>query len=348
MSGKISGLIARIRNIIPSVTWHHCCSIYREAIVSKKIPTKLKEVLDEAVKIVNFIKAKSLNSRLFEQLCKDMDSEHYQLLLHSEIRWLSRGKVLSRLFELYMRLNYFSSNINHHLRLNDFSWLASLAYLSDIFSHLNVLNLSLQGSHVTIFKVEDKIEAMIKKLELWNLRLSKKNYDSFQNLNNFLELTEEELSGEVFKYIKQHIEDLQRSFRDYFPVPDTNRNWIRHPFEIDITQINGLTSLEEDDLIDISTNGSLKLQFNQKSLENFWLHEQKDYPVLSSKALKVLIPFPTTYLCEKAFSTLVYVKNNFRNRLENVESELRLKLSNIEPNIPVEKLMSEMQYHPSH
>jgi hypothetical protein len=56
-------------------------------------------------------------------------------------------------------------------------------------------------------------------------------------------------------------------------------------------------------------------------------------PVLSSKALKVLIPFPTTYLCEKAFSALVYVKNKFRNRLENVESELRLKLSNIEPNI---------------
>jgi len=173
--------------------------------------------------------------------------------------------------------------------------LASLAYLSDIFAHLNVLNFSLRGSHVTIFKVEDKIEVMIKKFELWNLRPSKKNYDSFQNLNNFLELTEEELSGEVSKYIKQHIEDLQRSFCDYFPVPDTNWNWIRHPFEIDTTQINGLTSLEEDNLIEISTNGSLKLQFNQKLLKNFWLHVQKDYPVLSSKALKVLIPFPTTY-----------------------------------------------------
>ncbi|XP_025414328.1 zinc finger BED domain-containing protein 5-like [Sipha flava] len=347
MSGKICGLIARIRNIIPSVTWHHCC-IHREAIVSKKIPTKLKEVLDEAVKIVNFIKAKSLNSRLFEQLCKDMDSEHYQLLLHSEIRWLSRGKVLSRLFELRHEVRLFfiehKSPFTLSERLNDFSWLASLAYLSDIFAHLNVLNLSLQGSHVTIFKVEDKIEAMIKKLEQWNYRLSKKNYDSFQNFNNFLELTKKELSGEVSKNIKQHIEDLQRSFRDYFLVSDTNRNWIRHPFEIDITQINGLTSLEEDNLIEISTNGSLKLQFNQKSLENFWLHVQKDYPVLSSKALKVLIPFPTTYLCEKAFSALV--KNKFRNRLENVESELRLKLSNIEPNI--EKLMSEMQYHPSH
>jgi len=47
-------------------------------------------------------------------------------------------------------------------RVNDYSWLATLAYQSDIFTYLNALNLSLQGTHVTIFKVEDEIEAMIK------------------------------------------------------------------------------------------------------------------------------------------------------------------------------------------
>jgi len=348
MSGKFTGLIARIRNIIPSVTWHHCC-IHREAIVSKKIPIHLKTVLDDAVKIVNFIKAKSLNSRIFEQLCKDMDSEHYELLLHSEIRWLSRGKVLSRLFELKDEVRLFfieHKSFSLSERMNDYSWLATLAYLSDIFTHLNALNLSLQGTHITIFKVEDKIEAMIKKLELWSLRLSKKNYDPFPNLKNCIESTEEELSDKDSKYFIQHMGDMQRSFRDYFPVPDISRNWIRQPFEIDIHQINGLTSLEEDSLVEMSTDTSLKMQFNQKSLEHFWLHVRKDYPQLSSKALKVLIPFPTTYLCEKAFSALVYIKNKFRNRLENVESELRLKLSSIEPD--VQKLVTEMQHQPSH
>jgi len=91
--------------------------------------------------------------------------------------------------------------------------------------------------------------------------------------------------------------------------------------------------LEGDSLVEMSTDTSLKMQFNQKSLDNFLLHVRKDYPQLSSKALKVLIPFPTTYLCEKAFSALVYIKNKFRNRLENVESELRLKLSSIEPDV---------------
>jgi hypothetical protein len=78
--------------------------------------------------------------------------------------------VLSRLFELRHEVRLFfiehKSSFTLSERLNDFSWLASLAYLSNIFAHLNVPNLSLQGSHVTVFKVEDKIEAMIKKLEL--------------------------------------------------------------------------------------------------------------------------------------------------------------------------------------
>jgi len=34
------------------------------------------------------------------------------------------------------------------------------------------------------------------------------------------------------KYFIQHMGDMQRSFRDCFPVPDISRNWIRRPFEI--------------------------------------------------------------------------------------------------------------------
>ena len=162
-----------------------------------------------------------------------------------------------------------------------------------------------------ILKVEDKIEAMIKKLELWSLRLSKKNYDPFPNLKNFIESTEEELSDKDSKYFIQHMGDMQRSFRDYFPVPDISRNWIRQPFEIDIHQINGLTSLEEDSLVVISPDSRLKIQFNQKSLENFWLHVRKDYTELSSKALKVLIPFPQLFCVKKPSPPLFILRISF-------------------------------------
>jgi len=118
-------------------------------------------------------------------------------------------------------------------RLNDFSRLVKLAYLSDIFSHLNILNINLQGEKVTVFQVEDKIEAMIKKLELRHRRLSNRNYDTFPNLTNFLSSSNEELS-EVDKIIARHLKDMQRSFREYFPVPDSSKNWIRESFSVNM------------------------------------------------------------------------------------------------------------------
>lgn len=65
----------------------------------------------------------------------------------------------------------------------------------------------------------------------------------------------------------------------------------------------GLTSLKTDNLVEISTNSSLKIQLNQKSLGNFYLHVRKDYPELSSKVLKVLIPFPPLFILRIRYET---------------------------------------------
>lgn len=56
---------------------------------------------------MNFIKAKPLQSRLFDKLCEDMGSLHKSLLLHTEVRWFSRGKVLTRLVELREEVTIF-------------------------------------------------------------------------------------------------------------------------------------------------------------------------------------------------------------------------------------------------
>lgn len=135
MSGKFSGLAARVKEVMPSIPWFHCV-IHKEALVVKKMSDKLKKTLDEAVKIVNFIKSRALNSRLFEKLCCDMDSEYKRLLLHAEVRWLSRGKTLTRLWQLKdeVRLFLFDKSFDLADRMNDASWLSRLAYLSDIFT----------------------------------------------------------------------------------------------------------------------------------------------------------------------------------------------------------------------
>ncbi|VVC34277.1 Hypothetical protein CINCED_3A005918 [Cinara cedri] len=117
--------------VLPSSDWTH----NRQALASKPLPADLKDVLDDSCKVVNFIKSRHTNSRIFSLLCEDMGSLHKTLLLHTGVRWLSRGKVLTRLFELRHEVQMFFKD--HPFRLsskfNDHEWLQKLGYLSDVF-----------------------------------------------------------------------------------------------------------------------------------------------------------------------------------------------------------------------
>ena len=319
------------------------------------MPPKLKTALDDIVQVVNLIKARPLNSRLFHMICEDMGSVHIQLLLHAEVRWLSRGKVLTSVFELRNEIGlYFSTNCDktgnakkHADHFNDFEWLSMVAYLADIFSALNSLNLSLQGGNdVNIFSVENKIEAMLKKLELWANRSLQNNYDHFPTLSSFLLETGEAMQNQTKQLIIEHLRTMKSSFRNYFPIPEKqSENWILDPFNVSVSDVIGLTPAQENQLIDISCDSYLKRTFSQCPLTKFWLNINSDYNELSELALKKFLPFATTYLCEKGFSTLVYLKNKYRNRLQ-VEPDLRIILSSITPNITV--LASKKQHQPSH
>ncbi len=113
---------------------------------------ELNSVLNDAVKA---IKSRPLNARLFRRLCDGMGSEHTKLLLHTEVRWLLRGQVLNRLFELQIEVCCFLSDNASLLAtlFEDNNWIAQLTYLADIFTKLDELNLSLQGRDTTILKV---------------------------------------------------------------------------------------------------------------------------------------------------------------------------------------------------
>ena len=74
--------------------------LHREALVAKTVPDDLKKVLDTSVKMVNFIKLRPLNSRLFQILCKEMSAEHKSLLSQTAVCCLNCGKILCRIYKL--------------------------------------------------------------------------------------------------------------------------------------------------------------------------------------------------------------------------------------------------------
>ncbi|XP_066941056.1 protein FAM200C-like [Macrobrachium rosenbergii] len=99
MLGSKSGFMTLVKTKNPDIITTHCL-IHCEALASEMLPAPLKDTLETVIRIVNHIKGGTLNTRLFCRLCQDMDSAHQDLLFYTSVRWLSKGNVLARVFEL--------------------------------------------------------------------------------------------------------------------------------------------------------------------------------------------------------------------------------------------------------
>ena len=60
----------------------------------------LLHVILPVVKCVNKIRAGALNRRQFREYCEVFDLKYGDIVLHCEVRWLSRGQVMKRLWKL--------------------------------------------------------------------------------------------------------------------------------------------------------------------------------------------------------------------------------------------------------
>lgn len=351
MVGIIAGAVTRIKRVAKNCSSSHCI-LHRHALATKKMPETLKCVLDDAVKIINYIKSRPLQSRLFKILCADMGSEHSCLLLHTEVRWLSRGKILVRLFELRDEVRAFLMDSASQWRdqMSDEIWLYHLAYLSDIFTKLNDDNRALQGKRTNKFSVHDKIRALKRKLDYWITAIKSGNLDSFPTLKEFSECSETcSLPVAVTNVIIDHLQALRIAVTHYFPEEwhETvlKSQWVNNPFLVS-EKPDALSSLEYEKLLEMMSDSTLRESFKQQSLAEFWCGVQNEYPELYRKALVVLLPFVSTYSCETGFSAYVAVKTKYRNCLD-AGPDLRLKLSSLKPNIGA-LCAGKTQYQPSH
>lgn len=230
-------------------------------------------------------------------------------------------------------------------KFSDGNWVQKLAYLCDIFNLLNELNLSLQGKMTTVFTLADKVSAFKDKLKLWEQRVNNGVFDMFHTLSETLNDRENEQA--FIDLVSSHLRVLLLEFMRYFPMdkdPRVAKKWIRNPFDFKPDE-STLPVQQEGQLLDIANDGNLKCIFYSLTLPTFWMKVLPEYPDLAEKALKTLLPFPTSYLCESGFSVMTATKTKARNRLD-VRDTLRVSLSSIIPNW--ERLVAAKQAHCSH
>ena len=182
MSGRFGGLRALVQGVAVNAKWTHCL-IHREALASQQLSGYYHRVVEDVVKTVNFIKARPLKARIFQRLCDELGADYNKLLFYCNARWLSKGKVLLRVYELRNEIFIFLKEENH-ARASTFQdevFLTHSAYLCDIFAKLNQLTISLQGKDTHLLQLHDKITAFKRTLVLWktDLLINNEECDSF-------------------------------------------------------------------------------------------------------------------------------------------------------------------------
>ena len=176
--------------------------------------------------------------------------------------------------------------------------------------------------------------------------MEKEDTTTFLNLNGYVSSVDVN-HKEVLNIVSQHLKQLAIIFDHYFPADEDSQHgnlWINNPFIQDINSCN-LDAHEKESLIDLGCDSTLLFRFKNESLTTFWISQEDKYTSLGFKALKLLVVFSTSYLCEKSFSALILIKTKQRNRL-GAESEQRISETSLTPRFSL--LLAEKQQQISH
>ena len=132
MIGRHTGFIALCKGDpdFPNFLHYHCI-IHEQALCAKVIG--FEHVMTPVVKIISSIRSKAKQHRTFKVLLEEMSAEYGELLLDTEIRLLSRRRVLLRFLSLLGEIKEFMQSEGKDVSLlEDTEWTLELAFLTDI------------------------------------------------------------------------------------------------------------------------------------------------------------------------------------------------------------------------
>lgn len=136
------------------------------------------------------------------------------------MRWLSKGNVLQRIFNLLNEIELFLIQSTHlsakdyHEFISDNSNIATIAFLTDIFQHINSFNLKLQGNQKLVCHLVSEENCFCRKIEFFlqdvgNERLHFPNLKKVFDENHEIDMTN------FTKFLKNLKTEFERRFADF-------------------------------------------------------------------------------------------------------------------------------------
>uniref|UniRef100_G3NU70 Uncharacterized protein n=1 Tax=Gasterosteus aculeatus TaxID=69293 RepID=G3NU70_GASAC len=317
MIGREKGAVARLKEDNPELIAYHC--IIHQSVLCASLSDEHAEMMNTMMKMIHFLRASSSTQhRMLREFLREVDANADDLLLHNNVRWLSKGKVLARFWSIRREVASFLAELRHQkatqfsLFLGNEKQIDNVAFLVDITAHLNELNLRLQGEDNSICELMTAVRSFQKKLELFK--------EDLQGDCAHFPAVQEQVQGQrdvssFVDFIDKLIVNFSNRF-DSFSFGQQLTMFIQNPFII--TDVRGFSEEVTQhfkwvnpgplqmQLVDLQADVSLRAQFLRTDPSTFWLQTVPEtaFPGLRKVAIYILTMFGSTYNCKAAFSTM--------------------------------------------
>lgn len=370
MTGKNKGLVGLIKNdpkFNENVLFYHC--IIHQSVLCSKLSPDLESKMQVVIKIINFIRSKSsLRHREFKALLEETNAQFDDLLLHNNVRWLSKGLVLQRFLAVIEDVKVFLSECKEDIANEYLGFLldaelnvATIAFLTDIFKHLNLLNLKLQGKGLLVSELLSEVGSFSNKIGIWCEDITDERLH-FPHLKSICDDTYS-INIEPFEsFLKDLQVEFETRFSDFGKIRNVvqvlnnsfslkpNGDWTSEAAQI----FHSSKAALQMEMVEFHEDIGLKDKFSQvpKDLpcDQFWINyvSADKYPELKKLAVQLCTMFGSTYTCESAFSKMSFIKNRFRSRLTDthLNNLMRISCTTSTPNF--KEIVKSKKCHFSH
>ena len=228
---------------------------------------------------------------------------------------------------------------------SDPQWLARLALLTDITTHLNGLNMKLQGKDILVTDLYTHITAFEVKLRLWEGQLTAGQFVHFPRLETCA-IDDIDLGACVGV-----ITSLREQFASRFAgvrLLAADFKLFTAPFDFPVCDAPATLQMG---LVELQCNDELKAKFRTSTPLTFFrdfVLPSCNFPNYIAHAQRIVAMFGSTYCCEQLFSKMRHTKSRLRSKLSDchLNDIFLLSTSSIEPDI--QALILRRQHHPSH
>lgn len=362
MVGKERGLVKRIKEKNAGILSYQC--IIHQAALCGKLSGTLKEVMNSLIKLINFMRSRSaLQHRQFRVFLSECNSAHSDLLQHNSVRWLSKGQVIERFWQIRQEVTTFLETLNTQEAIKHLEFLANersmldVAFLKDILHHLNVLNTELQGNEKLICDMIQSVSSFRRKLSIFEKDIASQELIHFPTTLECKNNSNSEIDVTVYlRFIGDLKSEFAERFEDFSEVEKLSA-FLKAPFEVpaagewsDVAAklFNISKPLLQMEIIDLQEDIVLKIHKTATTQEFWSKHVPAKYENCKKLAIYLATMFGSTYLCETSFSKMNFLKNKYRSRLTDahLEDTMRISCSQREPNF--KKLAQDHKCNFSH